>query len=207
MSFFESPRFPESISYGSAGGPGYNTTVIRIKSGDEVRNINWTYAQHRYDVAYGIKTAADLEILIAYFHNTQGRGHGYRYKDWLDYKSCVLADTPANDVQIGIGDNSETAFQLIKIYISGSQTQNRNITKPISGTVKIYLDDVFQGSGWSLDTTTGIVTFSAAPGSGVVIKAGYEFDVPCRFDTDQISAVFEDYKTLSTQVPVMEIKV
>ena len=38
----------------------------------------------------------------------------------------------------------------------------RTITKPVAGTVKVYLDGVEQLSGWSVDTTTGLVTFGTA---------------------------------------------
>jgi len=47
---------------------------------------------------------------------------------------------------------------------------------------------ILQSSGYTLNLTTGIVTFSAAPGSGVAVSADYEFDVPVRFDTDKLAA-------------------
>ena len=44
--------------------------------------------------------------------------------------------------------------------------------------MRIAFGGLKQASGGSVDTTTGLVTFSAAPGSGVAITAGFEFDVP-----------------------------
>ncbi len=57
----------------------------------------------------------------------------------------------------------------------------RTITKPVAGTVQVYLDGVEQPSGWSVDTTTGLVTFGVPPTLGVEVTAGFEFDVPVRF--------------------------
>jgi uncharacterized protein (TIGR02217 family) len=47
---------------------------------------------------------------------------------------------------------------------------------------------------FSLDTTTGLVTFVDAPASGARITAGFRFDTPVRFDTDYLEidlAAFE----------------
>ena len=60
----------------------------------------------------------------------------------------------------------------------------RTITKPVAGTVRVYKDDAEQLSGWSVDVTTGVVTFSTAPAASVAITADFELDVSVRFDTD-----------------------
>src|SRR4029453_17117387 len=81
---------------------------------------------------------------------------------------------------LGTGDGTQTEFQLLKHYPSGSVIEVRTISKPVAGTVKVYLDGVEQLSGWSVDTTTGLVTFSTAPAAGVEVTADFEFDVPVR---------------------------
>jgi uncharacterized protein (TIGR02217 family) len=207
MAFLETPRFPDDISYGSVGGPGYNTSIVVIKSGVESRNVNWVYARHSYDVAYGVKTIDQLEDLIDYFHATAGMAYGFRYKDFADFQSTHTGNTVSDtDQTIGTGDDVETDFQLIKTYTKGAYSRVRNITKPVTGTVVISLDDVGQGAGWSVDTTTGIVTFSAAPAAGVVVKAGYQFDVPVRFDTDELNVNYEAYQQGAANVPLIEIR-
>jgi uncharacterized protein (TIGR02217 family) len=81
------------------------------------------------------------------------------------------------------------------------------ITKPVGGTVKVYLDDIEQLSGWSVDTTTGIVTFSTAPALGVEVTADFEFDVPVRFDTDHMAVTIESYRLHNwQQIPIVEVK-
>jgi uncharacterized protein (TIGR02217 family) len=70
----------------------------------------------------------------------------------------------------------------------------RTITKPVAGTVKVYLDGIEQLSGWSADTTTGLVTFGMAPALGVEVTADFEFDVPVRFDADHMAVTIESYR-------------
>lgn len=209
MSFLETPRFPEGISYNSRGGPAYRTIVIAPRSGIEKRTRIWTYPRHEYDVAYGVKSQDDLEELLEYFHVAAGMAYGFRYKDWLDYKSCRTNQsvTPI-DQTIGTADGSETEFQLIKVYTKGSISRNRLIRKPVAGTVRVAVDGVEQMSGWSVDTTTGIITFTSPPGSsaGEDVTAGYEFDVPVRFDTDRLSIELSDYLAAATSVPIFEDK-
>lgn len=206
MAFLETPRFPETISYGSSGGPGYSTTVIKLASGYEKRNVNWAQSRYKYNASFGVNTLDDIEILVAFFHVAQGMANGFRYKDWADYKSGLLGGTLADtDQTLGTGDGTITTFQLVKIYTQGN-SRTRTINKPVAGTVIVSLDDVSQGSGWTVDTTTGIVTFSSPPGNNVVVKAGYEFDVPGRFDTDELSTSLDDYNIGSASVPIVELR-
>lgn len=207
MTFLSTPRFPDDIGYGSQGGPSYETSIVVVRSGHESRNVNWTYPRHQYDVAYGVRTIDDLEELIEFFHAVGGKAYGFRFKDWSDYKSCNTGvGTNETDQLIGTGDAAETAFQLVKVYTKGSFSRTRIISKPVTGTVSIALNDVNQGSGWTVDTTTGIVTFSSPPGESVTVKAGYQFDVPVRFDTDTLQVNIESYNTGTAQVPIIEIR-
>ena len=69
------------------------------------------------------------------------------------------------------------------------------------------LSGVEQLSGWSVDTATGVVSFGAAPGSGVAITAGFEFDVPVRFDTDALDVTLDLERLGSiTSIPLLEIR-
>ena len=208
MAFIETPRFPDDISYGSTGGPSWLTDVLVLKSGFESRNANWGQSRYRYNASMGVRDQDQLDDLIQWFNAMQGRTHGFRYRDWADYTSSVLGIAITDtDQNIGVGDAAEVNFQLVKEYVQGSQTRTREIKKPTSGTTIIALDGVPQGSGWTVDTATGIVNFTAAPGGSVVVSAGYEFDVPVRFDTDTLGISIEHYQTGSVSVPIVELRV
>jgi uncharacterized protein (TIGR02217 family) len=205
---FHEVRFPDDISRGARGGPERRTQIVELASGSEERNASWANSRRRYDVAYGIRRADDLAAVVAFFEARNGRLHGFRFKDWADYKSCLPSGTPApTDQPIGTGNGAATVFQLTKRYTSGAQFWTRTLTKPVAGTVTIALNGTPQGSGWSVNTTTGLVTFTTAPGNGVVITAGFEFDVPVRFDTDALDVTLDIERLGSiTSIPLVEIR-
>ena len=205
---FHEIRFPDNISRGARGGPERRTQVVELASGDEERNASWVNSRRRYDVAYGIRRSDDLAAVVAFFEARNARLFGFRYKDWADYKSNLpsQAITPT-DQQIGTGTGSLKTFQLAKRYTSGAQTWVRTIAKPVTVTVRVALGTVEQISGWTLDTTTGVVTFTSAPSNGVIVRAGFEFDVPVRFDTDLLDVTLDIERLGSiTSIPLLEIR-
>ncbi|MEO1961058.1 MAG: DUF2460 domain-containing protein [Paracoccus sp. (in: a-proteobacteria)] len=205
---FHEVRFPDDISRGARGGPERRTQIVELASGDEERNASWANSRRRYDVAYGIRRVDDLAAVVAFFEARNGRLHGFRFKDWGDYKSCLPSATPSpTDQAIGTGDGATTAFQLVKRYASGNQIWTRTITKPVAGTVRVALDGAEQVGGWSVDTTNGVVTFGTAPAAGVAITAGFEFDVPVRFDTDALDVTLDLERLGSiTSIPLLELR-
>ncbi len=205
---FHEIRFPDDISRGARGGPERRTQIVELASGDEERNASWANSRRRYDVAYGIRRSDDLAAVVAFFEARNGRLHGFRFKDWGDYKSCLPSQAlDSTDQAIGTGDGATTVFQLAKRYASGGQTWVRTITKPVTGTVRVALDGVEQGSGWTVDATTGLVAFDSAPAAGVAITAGFTFDVPVRFDTDALDVTLDLERLGSiTSVPLLEIR-
>jgi len=205
---FHEVRFPDNISRGARGGPERRTQIVELASGDEERNASWANSRRRYDVAYGIRRADDLAAVVAFFEARNGRLHGFRYKDWADYKSSLPSQpiTPI-DQQIGTGTGSLKTFQLAKRYISGAQSWARTIAKPVTGTVRVALGMVEQMTGWTVDTSTGVVTFTTAPTNGVIIRAGFKFDVPVRFDTDVLDVTLDIERLGSiTSILLLEIR-
>jgi uncharacterized protein (TIGR02217 family) len=205
---FHEVRFPDNISRGARGGPERRTQIVELASGAEERNASWANSRRRYDVAYGIRRADDLAAVVAFFEARNARLHGFRFKDWADFKSCLPSQTPGPANQpIGTGNGAATLFQLTKRYSSGAQSWTRTITKPVAGTVTIALNGTPQASGWSVSTTTGLITFSAAPAAGVAITAGFEFDVPVRFDTDALDVTLDLERLGSiTSIPLVELR-
>lgn len=200
MTGFAEVQFPPDISYGSSGGPEYTTDLVISTSGHEQRNVNWAQARLRYNVAKGVKNAAQLASLIAFFRARKGRAYGFRFKDWSDYRG--IGET------LGTGDGTATEFQLVKRYVSGGVQETRAITKPVTGTVQIYKNAVLQTTGVSVSSETGVVTFSTPPANGVVVTANFEFDVPVRFDTDRLEATLDSYGTHSwADIPLVEVRV
>jgi len=210
----ESPRFPDDISYGSTGGPSYNTDVITVNSGHETRNINWTQARHKYNVAFGIRTQEYLNDLVEFFQAMRGKAYGFRYKDWNDYTSSSTSVIMDTDQQIGIGDSTDgfagtSNFQIIKNYIAG-YVHVRDIVKIVPDSLIVSVDGISQieGTHYTINNNTGMLSFISGqkPLEDQLIKAGYEFDVPVRFDTDELNINLEMYEHGTTDVPLVELR-
>ncbi|WP_298557446.1 DUF2460 domain-containing protein [uncultured Aliiroseovarius sp.] len=210
MSFHEI-RFPANLSFGSVGGPERRTEVVTLANGFEERNTPWEHSRRRYDAGIGMRSLDDVETLIAFFEARRGQLHAFRWKDWSDFKSGLPSADPAfTDQILGWGDGERTEFQLIKTYRSGVDTYERPIQKPVEGTVKLGLkgDPQIEGTQYSVDLTTGMVTFETAPEEGEEVTAGFEFDVPVRFDTDRIHTSVASFQAGDApNVPVVEVRV
>ncbi|HAR51618.1 DUF2460 domain-containing protein [Roseovarius nubinhibens] len=208
---FHEVRFPASLSFGSVGGPERHTDVVTLANGHEERNTPWAHSRRRYDAGVAMRGLDDIETLIAFFEARQAQLHGFRWKDWSDYKSGpALAEPAYHDQIIAIGDDVTASFPLIKAYRSGEQIYRRPITKPVAGTVRIGLsgDEQQEGVHYEVDTTTGIIAFAHPPNEGLEITAGFEFDVPVRFDTDRIQTSVASFQAGDMpNVPVVEIRV
>ena len=191
---FDEVRFPEDISYGSSGGPEYSTDVVILGGGQEQRNQNWEYGLERWNVAYGIKTIAQLQTLLEFFHARAGKAFGFRFKNYLDY-TAVRQECEEID---------STHFQLMKQYISGGRTRQRKIWKPVAGTVDVYVDSAAAESGWTVDTATGIVTMNSPISSAETVTADFEFDIPVRFDSDYLPVQLSEYLAGGAEVPIKE---
>ena len=208
---FHEVRFPTGIAFGSSGGPTRRTDVVTLASGFEERNAVWAHSRRRYDAGYGIKTLDDLHGVIAFFEARLGRLYGFRWKDHADFKSVAPGADPADtDQPLGVGDDVTTDFQLVKVYPSGGATYVRPVAKPVASTVMVALDGAPQAEGtdFTVDVTTGVVSFAVAPAGGAVVTAGFEFDVPVRFDTDRLSIDISGFKAgLVPSIPIIEVRI
>lgn len=157
-----------------------------------------------------MRSLEDIEDLIAFFEARRGQLYGFRSNDWADYRSGGVLNEPEFDNQvIGVGDGTTNAFQLVKTYRSGEQTYTRPIKKPVLGTVRVGLqgDAQIEGVDFTVDASTGMLSFAVPPEPDATVTAGYEFDVPVRFDTDSIQVSVASFEAGDIpNVPVIEVR-
>lgn len=198
-------RIPESISEGSKGGPGFATDVFESETGFEQRNSKWEFARCRYDISYGIRSKDDMDTVLEFFYNMRGRATGFRYKDWTDY---IL-----DDGLIGIGDGAEDTFQIIKVYNAGNNIDYTRQLKKIvdTDTFVVTVDGTPQTpiTDYDVNLNTGVIEFAPAaiPASMKEIRVTCEFDMPVRFDVDQLMITSENWEVESLDsIPLVEIR-
>lgn len=207
---FHDIRFPADLSFGALGGPERRTEIVALANGHEERNTPWAQARRRYDAGLGLRRLDDLERLIAFFEARQGMLHAFRWKDWADYRSAPASEAIRPiDQPLGLGDGVTVDFALARTYRSGPAAVRRVITKPVPGSVRLAIGGIEQAEGlaWTLDAGTGIVTFATPPALDAELTAGFEFDVPVRFDTDLIQVSVASFQAGEVpRVPVVEVR-
>jgi uncharacterized protein (TIGR02217 family) len=190
MSGFHEVRFPLRVALGASGGPVRRTEIVNLSNGREQRNQRWRDSRRSYDAGSGIRSLSDLYAVLEFFEARRGQLYGFRFRDPIDWASCAPGGTISpQDQVIGTGDGATAVFALVKAYQDAGGSWARRITKPVAGTVMVALDGVLvPETGYAVDLSTGMVTFAAghAPVAGALVQAGYEFDVPVRFDIDRI---------------------
>jgi uncharacterized protein (TIGR02217 family) len=205
---FHEVAFPTAIAFGASGGPERRTEIVSLASGHEERNSRWANSRRRYNAGYGVRSLDDLHAVVAFFEERRGRLYGFRWRDRIDFQSAAPGTaTAATDQVIGEGDGARTTFQLVKTYGSAHAPYARDIRKPVAGSVALAFDGEGVADGWSLDTTTGVVTFDDPPAEGVIVTAGFSFDVPVRFDTDTLEVNLTSFAAGDIpSIPLVEIR-
>jgi uncharacterized protein (TIGR02217 family) len=212
-SAFHEVLFPLDVALKSPGGPERKTEIVAVGSGREERNARWAHSRRRYDAGYGVKTLAALSSAVAFFEERRGRLHGFRWRDRLDHSSATPGAAPSPlDQTFGSGDGATATFQLTKTYGSAHAPYARAIAKPVAGSVRVAVAGIEQAPGvaFTCDITSGLVTFLVGhlPPAGAAITAGFEFDVPVRFDTDYLEIDLSAFAAGAIpRIPLAEIRV
>lgn len=208
---FHDVRLPEEVEQGARGGPAFRTNVLTLESGFEKRNRQWSVARQQWDIGYGLLrrdgSVDDItfEEVVAFFYARNGRAFGFRFKDWTDFELTRQF--------IGTTDTTTSTFQIFKRYSSGGYIYDRSIKKPVSSTVKVWVDGVERSEGggaleFQVDLSTGVITLGAdlVALDGTDVECECEFDVPARFDVDQLQIEATRYDLAAVpQIPVIEL--
>ena len=212
MEAFHDVLFPISISFGATGGPEHRTEIVQLASGHEKRNARLSQSRRRFDAGTGVRSADDLYEVLSFFEARRGSLTAFRFRDPFDMKSCAPADavSPLDQV-LGTGDGATRRFGLVKAYGTGADTYLRAIMLPVAGTLRVAVASVeaVSGAEFAFDAGTGEVVFDAGaiPGTGDVITAGYEFDVPVRFDSAELSLSLTAFRAGQVpNIPLMEVR-
>lgn len=201
---FDDVIFPLEIGREAEVVAEFSTNVVTTMSGHERRNSSWADARLSYDVGPGVRSEAELGVLIDFFRARRGPAIGFRFADPFDFSSNGMTGSPNMvDQHLGVGDGLRTRFALVKNY--GDDAQVRVISRPRTGTIAVAVNGI-ASTGWSL-TDNGIIEFEYAPTAGAVVTAGFYFDVPVRFASDRIEVSRATFGAgAMPSVPLIEIR-
>lgn len=203
MGGFADIYLPASVwGYPCISSPRFSTTIARADSGAEQRNQNRMHPLHVYRIPDAVREHAVLEDVRAHWLVMRGPLTGFPFRDPLDFASVPLeaANTVPSvgptDQPIGTGNGARTTFQLTKRYSRGSAFYVRPIRLPVVSSVVVALNGVAQPGGWTVQRIGGALTFTTAPAAGQIVTAGFLFDVPVRFSSDDdFDGIVQSFQT------------
>ncbi len=201
---FEDISFPARLAFGSGSGIERRTQIVTLASGFERRIAPWALGRRRYLIGAGVRPLDEAAELLAFFEAREGPLIGFRFRDFADWKSGLIsAPISPLDQALGTGDGVTKIYPLLKAY-GGVK---RAIKKPVAGSVRVAKNGV-EISAFSVDETTGEITFEMAHETGAILTAGFAFDVPVRFESDRIDLTLESAGTGRVgAVSLIEIRV
>jgi len=207
MQAFDDVLFPLGIGREASVSPAFSTQVVESVSGHERRSSDWADARLSFDAGPGVRSESDMARLIEFFRARRGAARGFRFTDPYDDRSGAPGAAPSPiDQRLGTGDGVRAEFPLMRHYGEGEDAQERRITRPVAGSIRVAVDGVEMTGGWG-HAGQGVIAFDVAPAAGAVLTAGYRFDVPVRFAEDRLEinrATFAAGEAPS--VPLVEIR-
>lgn len=153
--------------------PEFSTKVQTSASGKDSTAAYWTYPRWTFKLSYELLRGGaetELNTLLGFFLARKGRFDTWLYTDPSDH--TVIGQ------QIGIGDSSTVAFQLVRTISGFTEPM-----KAINGAPVVKIGGITQTTGWSINST-GVITFTTPPASGAVITADFSYYFRCRFLKD-----------------------
>lgn len=171
------PVYPElpGLTYGNKKTPIFATAVATGASGREQRVQRWAYPRWRFELVYEFlrdSSAYDeLRPLIGFFLRAAGQGNSWLYRD--------PSDDTATGQLIGAGDGSTRSFQMVRTV--GGWTEPVRAINVISS---VKIDDT-STSAYTINKSTGVLTFNSAPPNGSQLSSTFTFYFRCRFMSDE----------------------
>lgn len=200
--------FPACPTFGFVAEPGILVKIVQREGGYERRQRVWAQSLTKYtSVPSGDQAQAEIEEIYGFWMAVGGMANAFRFKDWIDYKSCGLDfDPAATDQPLAPSGDSPSGYRLVKEYAFGPYTQVRYIQRPVGSTVLIAneVGAVQDGSKWTLDEATGVMIPNGGF-SGTPTSWGGEFDVWVRFDA-QLNPSITNYKIQNVTVQLAELR-
>ena len=216
MTGFKDIRLPVGVKgYPTSGAARWSTSIVTSASGAEHRNQNWRHPLMRYTLAQAVRDQETFEKADRHWRAMRGAFYGFPFLDPLDFASSdlpaanIAPETISASVVLGVGNASRTDFQLIKNYTATgdleTETYTRTITLPITETVVVTMNGLSPSTPspglpggpytWNVTRPGGVVTISPPPAAGVVVRAGFLFEVPVRFEADDtFEGVVRNYR-------------
>ncbi|MBP8788279.1 MAG: DUF2460 domain-containing protein [Azonexus sp.] len=166
MADFLEERISDLIRYGSSWQDEFAVEITHSSGGREDRRLIHPYPVRKFDISYMLDSATTYSDLLGIYYRAHGQFAGFRarcFDEWSS-NSAKGALTAFDQIMPLV---STGVYQLAKTYgtdktAGATGYATRLIKKPVSGTVRVGVQSTeIRSADWSVDTTTGRVTFAA----------------------------------------------
>ena len=186
---FHHVRLQDAVNIRAGGSLEYSTQIFTSASGFEHRNGRWAQPRRRYALDFGTRRIRDLRTLSRFFRARKGRLHGFLWRDQLEYRShnrpggTLATDQPMQRLR---ADGRVWAFYK-GLRQAPTDPRFRRIFKPVAASVRVaHRGQQIPPTQYVVHAAAGVIVFAAAHARTEDVTAGFEFDVPVRFDADQL---------------------
>ncbi len=160
--------------------PMWSTRIQPKVSGRENRAAYYSLPLWTFSLSYEFLRAnakQELQQLVGFFNARQGRFDSFLYAD--------PSDCAATGQLFGSGNGNTSKFQLVRSLGGFAEP-----VIALPGGLQVFVNGVLQPAV-TVDASTGIVTFAAAPAAGAALTWTGQFYFRCRFVHD--STEFENF--------------
>jgi len=157
-----------TVKYGSSWSDEYVVDVTTTSSGQEDRFLIHSFPKRTLSLDFDLSVDDMWTNIINLYHRAHGTYSGFRARCHDEWSSNGAIGTPTRTDQ-PLALISGLSYQLRKYYgldkaAGAAGYPYRTIFKPVSGTVLVGVGGK-KVTEFTVDTTTGVVTFSATTGS------------------------------------------
>ena len=169
----------------------FRTLVTPFESGKEQRRAKWSTPRRSFSLTYNGRRYDRMQELWTFYKNRQGAYDTFYFENPNDSPISL-----SGDETLGTGNGSNKNFTLDRYPVHSGDCI---LVSATSG-------DLTEGVDYTVNYTTGAITFSSAPANNDVIKAtSYHFYYICRFAKDDMSRELFSYQLYNTGLEVLQV--
>lgn len=185
---FLEERLSVNLHYGWSYGDDYNVRIVETAADSEYRTLVHPFPKRHFQISFTENNANLYAQVVNLYHRVFGKFAGFRAKCLDDFTTNGLTAVPtAFDqtltlISAGVYQMQKT-YGLDKAGLSIGRP-SRVIYKPVAGTTLVAVNGTVQSPAlFTVDTTTGRISFVTPPAGNAVVTGGCQFDIPVRFST------------------------
>lgn len=148
-------------------------------SGSESRIIRWGEPRLSLTLSEMPLLQEEIDSLKTFFNARNGKKEGFLFK------VPDFSKLETNRGQLLLLENN--IYQIVLVYSVGNVKTYKPIRFPISGTIKVFVNNEEITEGWLVNLLNGQIQFTTVPIGNLTVSC--EYYLSFRFDNDEIEAL------------------